>query len=577
MIRILNILFFFIAMTISVRVRAGVIPIINQEDFDLLQKKIEGAIKAGEKDIVIYFGSGPFYYKDDHVLLRDVYGKDVSLRFRGCKTKIISAGKQYRKGDLYDGGFSTKYVWLDSKLNDLYIWGQMYQADSMVDIVDETTKLCRIHSLEFSLSASNVGPNAWIQLTEWYMSGTYRVERIDGQYVYFTAHDLKPGLASYGNYNVNYDFTVVKQYPRFRVCNLADKTAALNIIEGQPVTKDFYECQSSTFLQIYGTDFRNIDISGISFYGNAGKSMLFRFLGARISEGINIRHCEFYGIKSVAVYMMQTSNTTISDCRFVDCYDHVLLAISKVKNICITGNYFQNIGKGLQSTFAINCQCSDFYIANNMLVNFGYGGIGVGTSATDELEGNGIVEDNVLYFSDEYAEYAKKSSLIDGGAIYLYTRNDGTIVRYNRIHNYTGAHSNRGIYCDDGAYGFTLYGNVITKISNSNYIDSRLVPSADMPTNTNNVIEYNIIEGRYKFEGSKKAGNGCVKGKNIVLNLANSEPHKIVLGIFDKAEEDMNLEYKRNKDLSIIVPRSTRRELKKLPFYGRIKKYIKVR
>lgn len=576
MIKIKYILF-VITFCLVFDTRASVITIIDQNDFNLLQKKIEAAIKTGEKDIIITFGRGPYYYKDDHVLLRDVYGKDVTLRFKGNKTKIISEGRQYRKGDIYDGGFSTNYVWLDHKLNDLFIWGQMYQADRMVDVVDEMTKLCRVHSPEFKLDAGEVGPNAWLQLTEWYMSGTYKIERIEGQDVYFTANDLKPGLATYGNYNVNYDYTVVKKFPRFRVCNLGDVTSALNIIEGKPVDQDFYECQSSTFLQIYGTDFRKIDISGIKFYGNAGKSMLFRLLGARVNGGINIHHCEFHGIKSVAVYMMQTSNTTISNCRFEDCYDHVLLAISKVKNTRITDNYFLNMGKGLKSTFSIHCQCKDFYVANNTLVNFGQGGIGVGTGVADEIEGSGVVEHNELYFTDDYAEYARKSSLIDGGAIYLYTKNAGTTIRYNRVHNYTGAHSNRGIYCDDGAYGFTLYGNVITGISNSNYIDSRLVPSADLPTNTNNVVEYNIVEGRYKFEGNTKASNGCVKGKNIVLNTANGEPYNTVLGKFDKAEEDINLEYKRNRDLEIVVPRSTRRELKKLPFYNRIKKYIKVR
>ena len=356
MIKIKYILF-VITFCLVFDTRASVITIIDQNDFNLLQKKIEAAIKTGEKDIIITFGRGPYYYKDDHVLLRDVYGKDVTLRFKGNKTKIISEGRQYRKGDIYDGGFSTNYVWLDHKLNDLFIWGQMYQADRMVDVVDEMTKLCRVHSPEFKLDAGEVGPNAWLQLTEWYMSGTYKIERIEGQDVYFTANDLKPGLATYGNYNVNYDYTVVKKFPRFRVCNLGDVTSALNIIEGKPVDQDFYECQSSTFLQIYGTDFRKIDISGIKFYGNAGKSMLFRLLGARVNGGINIHHCEFHGIKSVAVYMMQTSNTTISNCRFEDCYDHVLLAISKVKNTRITDNYFLNMGKGFKSTFSIHCQC----------------------------------------------------------------------------------------------------------------------------------------------------------------------------------------------------------------------------
>ena len=229
-------------------VRAGVITIVDQHDFDLLQNKIEKAIKAGDKDIVVTFCCGPYYYKDNHVLLRDVYGKDVTLRFRGNNiTKIISAGKQYRKGDIYSGGFSTKYVWLDNNLKDLFNWGQMYQSDRMVDIVNERTKLCRVHSPEFKLTSATVDSNAWLQLTEWYMSGTYKIEKVDGQDVYFTAHDLQPGLAAYNNYNVNYDYTVVKKYPRFRVCNMGDATAALNIEEGKPVTRDFYECHSSLF------------------------------------------------------------------------------------------------------------------------------------------------------------------------------------------------------------------------------------------------------------------------------------------------------------------------------------------
>ena len=575
--RIKNILLVVTTLLLALTAKASVITIVDQEDYNQLQRKIEAAIKAGENDITITFGRGPYYYKDDHVLLRDVYRKDVTLRFRGNKTKMIAAGKQYRKGDIYEGGFSIKHVWLDDKLNDLFIWGQMYQSDRMVEIVDEKTKLCRIHSPEFNLSPQKVGSNAWLQLTEWYMSGTYKIERVDGQNVYFIAHDLKPGLSGYGNYNVNYDYTVVKHYPRFRVCNMGDETADLNVIEGQPVPQDFYECQSSTFLQIYGTDFRHIDISGISFYGNAGKSMLLRLLGARVSGGINIHDCEFHGIKSVAVYMMQTNNTTVSNCRFEDCYDHVLLAISKVKNIRITDNYFVNMGKGLKSTFSIHCQCKDFYVAGNTLVNFGQGGIGVGTGVDDADEGNGAVENNELYFTDEYADYARKSSLIDGGAIYIYTKNAGTTVRYNRIHNYTGAHSNRGIYCDDGAYGFSVYGNVITSISNSNYIDSRLVPSSTLPTNTNNLMENNIVAGRYKFEGRAGADNGCVKGQNIVLSEAGAEPYKIILNNLDERAGDRYMEYRGTKDLKIVVSRKTRRELRKLPYYKHIKKYITVR
>ena len=169
------------------------------------------------------------------------------------------------------------------------------------------------------------------------------------------------------------------------------------------------------------------------------------------------------------------------------------------------------------------------------------------------------------------------NSIIVGGAIYLWPKNHGTIVRYNRIHQYTGPSSNRGIYCDDGAYGFSVYGNVITGIDNSNYIDSRLVLSSTLPTNTNNLIMYNVVAGRYKFEGSNNAKNGCLKGRNIVLAEAGVASYNIVLNNIEESEDDSFYEYKGTRGLKVIVSRKTQRELRKLPFYKHIKQYLATR
>ena len=556
-----------------------IVKISTQAEFDAAEAIINKALRSGHKDIKVEFARGPFYFKGEHVILRgeDVCS-DANLRLVGNNTVLIPVGKHYKKGDIYNGDFSVKNIYLDSRLQDLNIWGQMYHSDQMVEVLDVNKKLCRIHCPEFTLSNTSVSDETYLQLTEWYLSSIYKVTKIEGNYIYFIAEDLKPGLSAYGNYNVNYDYTIVKVFPRFRVCNLDDETSAVNFHKGKPVNRDFYECKGYTFLRLYGAVYNSVEITGFKFYGNVGLGMLLDFRAAKVARGIHVHDCEFRNIKSVGIYMMQTSNVVINGNIFEDCYSDAVLAIDKVKNTIVIDNYFHSIGKGLRSCFAVHCQSSNFYVARNTIVDFGLGGIGVGKGSSEGFEaGSGIVEDNVLYYTDAHHKWSAANGLIDGGAIYLWTRNDATIIRYNRIHNYTGAHSNRGIYCDDGAYGFTLYGNIITGDLNSNFIDSRLVPSADLPTNTNNVIEYNIVEGRYKFEGSNKSGNGCVKGKNIVLNKANSAPHKIVLGKFDKAEEDVNLEYKWNKDLSIVVPRSTRSELKKLPFYSRIKKYIKIR
>ena len=553
---------------------AYIININHQDDFDQIQSKIEEALELNNKEIVVEFDQGPFFYKEMQIDINKINQKEVSLKLHGNKTKIISKGKQYHVGEKYDDVFSVYNVYLDNDLKDIFIWSQMYQADGLVDIIDEQKKLCCIHSSEIQLDGDMNLANAWLQLTEWYVSGIYKIEKIVDQSIYFTAFDLKPGMAPYGNYNVNYDYTVVNKLPRFRVCNVGDKTSTINIARGQIVKHDFYECNNSTFLNICETELKSLEISGIYFYGNTGVSPLFLLKNSNINKGIIIHDCNFYGIKSAAVYLFHTSNACITQCRFEDCYDYAFIAQSDVKNMTITDNYFFNLGKGLKNTFAILCQSNDYYIAHNEIINYGCSGIGVGVDITETVEGNGIVEDNVLLFTDDYAEKMPKNSLIDAGAIYVCTKNVGTIIRYNRIHNYTGAHSNRGIYCDDGAYGFSIYGNVITGISNSNYIDSRLNPLQDLPNNTNNVVMYNIIGGGYKFEGSTSANNGCIKGENIVLYKKGDLPYEIIINNVINPENDTFLEYKGNRGLKIVVPHSTSKELRKLPFYKRIKKYF---
>lgn len=549
----------------------------DQNTFDNVEKLINKALQAGEKNIEVVFGSGPFYFKSEHITLRGDSYPDARITLRGNNSIIIPQGRYYKKGDVYTSDFSVKNIYMDSDMKDLNIWGHMYHSDRMVEVLDVKKKLCRIHSPEFSLPATSVGPETYLQLTEWYQSGTYKVTKVDGHYVYFIADDLAPGLSAYGDYNVNYDYTIVKVFPRFRVCNLNDETSGVNVHKGQRVQKDFYESEAYTFLKLYGAAYKSVDVTGFRFFGNAGGGMLISMLGSRSSEGISVLNCEFRNIKSVAIYMMHTSGVSVTNNSFEDCYSDVVLAIDQVKNTIVIDNYFKNVGKGLRSCFAIRCQSANFYVARNTIVDYGLGGIGVGKGSSEGFEaGSGIVEDNVLYYTDAHHKWSAANGLIDGGAIYLWTRNDGTTIRYNRIHNYTGAHSNRGIYCDDGAFNFSIYGNVITGVSNSNYIDSRLNQINGFPTNTNNVMMYNIVEGRYKFEGDTKAGNGCVKGQNIVLCRAEGAPYNIVLNYLENSEEDVFLEYKSNKDLKIIVPRATKKQLKKLPFYSKVKRFFKV-
>lgn len=554
------------------------IDVYTQKDFDEIANNLQKALKGGAKDITIRISKGRFYFNENHISIRDTYHKDVSLHIIGNKTEVVSAGKLVTISDVKAGTFSPEAIYLDRRLNDVFFWSDMFQTDQMVEVVDFNSKYCRMHCSEIQLPSTIDCTNAYLQLTEWYMSGTYKIDKVDGEYVYFIASDLSKGMAPYGDYNVNYDYTVAKRYPRFRVCNLPVPSCntTIDMVENGV---GLYQCTSSCFLDFYGSDFKQVELAGLNFIGNCSGSKLINMHGARTSDGFFIKNCKFSAIKSIVVYILETPNVIVNNCLFEDCYNNVILGVANAtRNTHITDNAFFNVGKGLQSTGAIRCQSENFYIARNTIVNYGMMGIGVGLGYRGDKEGYGIIEDNVLYFTDDYYKKASKNSIIDGGAIYLWTRNKGTIIRYNRIHNYIGAGANRGIYCDDGAYGFSIYGNVITNVGNSNYIDSRKVNFSYLPSNTNNLIVYNIISGNYKYVGSDNiAQNGCVKGANILLNKKGTAPEfAIVVDNIQNPEEDVCLPYKSIKGLSIVVPRSTRRELRKLPFYNRIKKYFKV-
>ena len=194
----------------------------------------------------------------------------------------------------------------------------------------------------------------------------------------------------------------------------------------------------------------------------------------------------------------------------------------------------------------------------------------------------GLVEHNIIYYTKDYLLNISQYGLIDGGAIYIATKNDDLTVRYNYIHDISGAGSNRGIYCDDGARNFSIYGNIILNVYNSNCIDARYDPVLEnydkmQKANINKVIKNNIMDGGLRIEGKPEDDNGCIKGSNFILYKEGIRPSvKMVVNNVEYADEDTSLSYISTRDNVLVVTRKTRRELRKLPYYKQIKKYIKV-
>ena len=88
----------------------------------------------------------------------------------------------------------------------------------------------------------------------------------------------------------------------------------------------------------------------------------------------------------------------------------------------------------------------------------------------------------------------------------------------------------------------------------------------------------NIINGGVLIQGRPSANNGCMKGRHYLLyKEGESFGLDMVVKDVEKVEDDVPLPYKTTRDNAIVVSRKTRRELRKLPFYKRIEKYITVR
>ena len=186
-----------------------------------------------------------------------------------------------------------------------------------------------------------------------------------------------------------------------------------------------------------------------------------------------------------------------------------------------------------------------------------------------------MIENNEIFFGDDYYSHPEKCSLIDGDAIYISTLCEKVIVRYNYIHNYRGVKSNRAIYCDDGAMNVKIYGNVITGVTNAHSILSWRAKSINkkFPQSNDGIdFYYNVIWGKYKFD--ERLGSSCVHGKNLILYAEGETPPENVLNNFAYQEQDLVFSGVTLENGKMKIPSEAMQELKKFPTYEKMKKWF---
>ena len=560
----------------------------TQEQFDCIHQTIEAEIHSGQRNILVVFSPGLYVAKEKHISVTNVEAPKTVLRFKGNGAVLVPYGKVYQSGDLYNGSFSPYSSWM-SGCNDINVWSDVKYAASQVEIIDEANKSCRLKVKEDYSERIDVS-NAFILIPHGYQSSVYKIDKFEKGYFYFTATDLKASAKT--GYNVNDDYNYHKRTIRYKLSGVGNDVISVSngriTLPGNIVS--VREGKIQHFFYFENCIFKSLTIDGFAIYGNQSNpyvsSVAALYLNEVKSNRVLVRNCAFTGMKVNVISTLSTPNVHIEDNSFSHCYYNGVVSDNNSGNTFVKGNTFINMGKRMQNSFCVICRGSDYTIADNSFTDYGYSAIGVGVwyKSVQANPCNGVIENNTLLYTSEYMASIDNYGIMDGGAIYLWTKNDGAIIRNNAIQNYSGAGDNRGIFCDDGAYNFEIYENLITGISNSYCIDSRRVSAVEANktpesgiwrSNVNNIIARNYVDGSIRLLGHETSDNGCIMGTNyLLLEDGRITPDVNCENISD-INEPVLIECEENDGRTIKLKPSGRKTLRKPSSWGTFKRIIR--
>lgn len=539
-----------------------VIRITTQKELAKLNEWVRKAIKDGKKNIVVDMMPGTYYYDTRPVYLYNINAPNVSISIKGSAVTMVAAGKDYASAAQVTEP-SPERVYLDRSGRAIDLYGDVLRSGEQVEVLNTKSKVCRLRLAE----NLTFYPGMRIQLSKWYKTGLYPVQRIEGGYVYFVAEDLEYNTAR-KCYNVNLDYGVSKIYPRYRIWNPAKLGGTKAAV---------HECSVYSFLVLYQVKLRSFSILGLSFNGAAkgSKDAMLYFRDVEAQQ-VSIKNCTFENINFRAVQLNKTNNFVFKNNKMENCMYTGVYSYIDCNNTIVSNNRFFRMGKAWSNISTVFCSGKNFVIADNVFEDCGYCSISVGANKnwTKENVSRGIIEHNHIWYGDEYFRNGFKYNLVDGGAIYIATMNEKIIVRYNYIHNISGPGSNRGIYCDDGAMNVKIYGNVIRDIANGHAVFSWLAKEVNKTVpGSNDGIDffYNVIWGKYKFD--ERPGSSCVQGRNLVLY--DGERPENLLSNFAYQEEDGCFSECSVRCGKVKLARKAKKELRGFPTYRKLKRWIR--
>ncbi|MBR6659623.1 MAG: right-handed parallel beta-helix repeat-containing protein [Paludibacteraceae bacterium] len=541
-----------------------VINVNNQQDFDKLNETLKSLVESSKKNIIVDIADGKYLFKESHLDLRNVNNSGLTITLNGGNNTIL-----FGSGSLTPkivSSFDHNHIYLNKKFENKDMWTDVKQMKDTIEIVDLKNKLCRIKSVD--PINNQLYPKCKLKVTEWFKTLIYDVLKFENGYIYFYAPEL-----SYTEwiscYNVNQDWGYGKKYPRYRLFYQANGS----------MKEPLLDCSSSLFLNVENCSINGIFIKNIKFYGNSlKKPSLISIKNVKTSD-FRISNCEFSAIRNKVVDVANSQNVILEDNQVKNCYIDCFVSDNECVGFVAQRNFFINNCLCMNNTACVVARGKDFLVADNIFCDFSYSAISVGMNYQwkKDAECSGIVENNEIHYSSEYFNHPEKYCLMDGGAIYVMTQLDDVIVRYNRIYDYCGVYANRGIFCDDGTKNISIYGNVITNVPNSFSIDLRLCPqvaSRVSDHNRNIMMMYNLMDGKYRFEGVDK--NSAFLGANFLISKKFGTKLENVVSNVSFADEDYYMEGSVEFGAkNLILQSNSRNIIMQSPIRTYISRYIK--
>lgn len=454
-----------------------IISVTDQASFDHLQERLDSLLRTSVEEVTVSFSPGVFHYREGHLRLTGLDCPEVMLHLSGAGAVLVA-------GD--DGGgydLETGYVDMDS-LEPVDVRNPVCKAGSWPLPVIGRKGVYKIRCREPDCPPEEA-EGMHIILSQWFKGAVYPVEKILHGWLYFR-RDCTYGVGMWSELRFG------RCLPRYILC-------------GPPSREGLHACRHSNFLKVQDSAFRSLVLEGFHFLGNReGDSLIL--LERLKASSVTLSDCLFTGLHSDVIVLDGVDQVVVKDCLFRENYLGCIRVEASSREVDVDHNRFIDNGLRMSNTPLVQSMGVDCRIRNNYFEDFSYSAIGVGIHYTmDDIHGTStLVENNEICMSPAFRSGVFRE-LVDAGAIYIWTQNQGTKVRGNYIHDLAGPHGNRGILADDGAIHVEISDNHILRIQDGNCIELRRCfriqhrkTSKVRRANVGNRIHDNVVDGRIR-------------------------------------------------------------------------------